>query len=273
MHEIDRHRHMPSTDQISILAATILLAYALAHFIALPAREFGAQLPGIYVSIRIDFQSLVVLLVAGLTAVGASWLIHSHPYLGNQKSLEHWLLPALTAWVIGVPLFQLSLGPVWWAGFVGGGILLILVLIAEYIAVDPEDIRQPIAAAGLTALSFSLYLVLASALRYSQARLYVILPALTIAAWLVILRALRLRLHSSWLILPASVIALVAAQLCAAFHYWPLSPVAYGLAQLGPLYALTILVGNLAEGESLRQGFIGPAGLLLLIWGATIWLN
>ena len=194
MQEFERHRHLPDADRLSILVGTILLAFALAHFIRLPVRQLSIQLPGIYLLINFGVQELVALLVALLTATGADWLLRDHPYRGKHPLVEHWLLPGLTAWAIGLPLLQLPLTPVWWIGFALGGILLILVLVAEYISIDPEDVRQPPAAAGLTAVSFALFLVLVAGLRFANTRLFLLLPALGLASGLVSLRTVHLRL-------------------------------------------------------------------------------
>ena len=268
-----RPRFLPDANRLSVLAATILLAYALSNLVQLPGRELAIQLPGFYLAVQVDVHTFVALLVAGLTATGADWLLRDHPALGKKSTLEHWLLPALTAWVISLPLGQLPLGPVWWVGFTLGGALLVLVLVAEYIAVDPDDVRQPVAAAGLTALSFSLYLALVVALRYAGGRLFLMLPALTLAAGLISLRTLRLRLHGQWAFAPAGISALLIGQFAAALYYWPLSPVAFGLALLGPAYALTSLIANLAEGEAYGQAVIEPAVVLALVWGAALWLR
>lgn len=268
-----KSRNLPDVDRLSVLAATILLAYALARFIDFPAREFEFSFIGIYLPIEINANTIVSLLVAGLTAAGADWMLRDHPSLGKQNPLEHWLLPALTAWVIGFPLSQLPLGLLWWAGFALGGVLLVLVLVAEYIAVDQNDIRQPVAAAGLTALSFALYLMLAIAMRYSGERLILVLPALTIAAWLVSLRTLHLRLRGKWALIQAGVIALCSAQITAALHYLPLSPVSFGLLLLAPTYSLTSLIANLAEDEPVRQAVIEPLLVLSILLIAAIWLR
>jgi hypothetical protein len=273
MQDFEQRRHLPDQERLSILAATILLAIALTRFIRLPGWELAVQLPGLYLSLPLNVQMLVAFVVAGLTAIGADWLLRDHPVLRRRHTLEHWLLPALTAWVIGLPLFQLPLNPIWWLGFALGGALLILVLVAEYIAVDPEDVRHAMAAAGLTAVSFALYLMLAAALRYAGLRLYLLLPTLGLAAGLVSLRALRLRLTEQWAFLPAGLVALVSIQVAAGLHYWPLSPVSFALALLGPAYAMTTLFGNLAEGEPLRQAMIEPGVVLLVIWGAALWIG
>lgn len=265
--------YLPQTDRLSFLAATILLAYALARFIALPAREVAVQLPGVYLSVEVNVRTVVAFLVAGLTATGADMLFRDHPSLKRRNAMEHWLLPALTAWVIGMPLYNLPLGPQWLAGFAVGGALLMLVLVAEYITVDPDDARHAVAAAGLTAVSFALYLLLAITLRSAGLRLFLILPALTLSAWLVSLRTLHLRLRGHWLFLPALVLTLINAQLTAALHYWPLSPITYGLILLGPTYALTSLIGALSEGQSWRRAILEPALVLIVVWGTALWTS
>ncbi len=265
-----KSRYLPDPERLSVLAATILLAYALARFIDLPSRELAVQLPGLYLSAQVNVRTFVTFLVAGLTATGADWLLRDHPGLGNRNTIEHWLLPALTAWVIGLPLFQMPLGILWWAGFALGGGLLMFVLVAEFIVVDPDDVRQPPAAAGLTAVSFALYLALCVSLRFAGVRLFLILPALAFTSGLVSLRALHLRLHGQWAPVEAGIVALVLGQIAAALYYWPLSSVAFGLALLGPAYGLTSLIAGLAEGEPVRQALIEPGIVLLVVWGAAI---
>ncbi len=251
----------------------ILLAYALARFINLPTRELALQLPGVYLAVQINVRTLVAFLVAGLTASGADWLLRQHPAYNGKGTYEHWLLPGLTAWVIGIPLFQIPLGPIWWAGFAASGAALMLVMVAEYISVDPDDPRQPAASAGLTAVSFALFLTLAIALRFSGVRLFLMVPALILAGFLVSLRTLHLRLQGRWAWIRAGMIALITGQISAALYYWPLSPVAFGLTVLGPAYALTSLVANLSEEEPLRQAVIEPAVVLAAVWMTSIWLH
>ncbi len=251
----------------------ILLAYALASFIELPALDLSMQLPGMFIEIPLDVHAVAALLVAILTASGADWLLRTHPAVGEHRTFAHWLVPAFTAWTIGVPLSQISGAPQWWLGFIGGGALLMLVLVAEYITLDPDDFRQPIAAAGLTTVSFALCLILAIALRYSGLRLFLILPPLALAFWLVSLRTLHLRLHGRWVFLQAGVVSLVCTQIAAAIHYLPLTPVSFGLVLIGPAYSLTSLIGNLNEDEPLPQAILEPVVVLLILIGAALWIR
>lgn len=251
----------------------ILLAYAASRFVNISPRELGLQLPGFYLGFQVNIRTLVALLVAGITATGADLMLRDHPGLGSKRTWEHWLLPALTAWTLGIPLNQLPVGLQWLVSFVIGGALLMLVLVAEYIAVDPQDERYPLASAGLTAVSYALFLILAIALRSSGLRLFLILPALTIAAGLVSLRTLHLRLSGQWLFLPGLAITLIVAYITAALHYWPLSPITFGLAILAPAYSLTSLVGALYEGEPFRKAIVEPAIVLFAVWGAALWIS
>lgn len=264
---MDEHQNLPDTNRLSILAATILLAYAVTPFIKLPIRSLSLQLPGFLFELNFNFTSLVSLLVALLAAAGANWLIQGHPQSGEQSTFQHWLLPALTAWAIGVPLGTLALGLQWWAVFAFGGVLLVLVFVAEYIVVDIADARQAPATVGLTAVSFALYLTLAIAVRAAGLRLYLVLPALVPTLGLVTLRTLYLRLGGRWLWGWGLAIALVVGQFALGLHYWPVTPLAFGLALIGPAYALTSLAGSIEEGRAWRTLWIEPAVMLGLFWG------
>ena len=268
-----KSRYLPNPDRLSVLAATILLAYALTNFINLPEKAFTLHLPGMILVYTFNSRTLVVLIAAGLTASGTDWLLRDHPALKGGSTIEHILLPALTAWVIGIPLFQLPYGLAWWAVFAIGGTVLTLVLVAEYIVVDPEDVRHALASAGLTAVSYALFLILAIVLRSAGERLFLLLPALSLAAALVSLRTLHLRLVGRWKLLETIVIAMVVGQFAAGLQYLPLSPVAFGLGVLGPAYALTSLIGGLEEGEPPRQAVIEPLIVIVIAWGMALWLH
>ena len=197
------------------------------------------------------------------------WLLRSHPSLGKTRTIEHWLLPTLATFIVGIPLTILPPGNIWWIGFGIGGLLLLLVFMAEYIVVEPSAPNYAIATAGLTALSFAVYLILTTALRFSSVRLFLLAPALFIAAGLVSLRTLHLRVSQKWEYNWALGIAFVCTQIGAGLHYWPVSPVQFGLVLLGPLYALSTLTGNLLEGIPLRRAMIEPLITLALAWGAA----
>ena len=258
-------RNLPDFEQLSILVATVLLAYATARFVDLPPRIWPLQFLGVLLPIPINANTVIVIILAALAATGTDWLLRSHPRLGAENTRSHWLLPAMTALVIAVPLNSLPIGFLWWAGFFSGGLLLVLTLIAEYITVDSEDERFLPAAAGLTALSYALFLILAISLGSIKPRLYIVLPPIGLAAALVSLRAIHLRLNE-WQWPQALAVGLMASQLAAPLHYLPIAPIAYGLILLGPVYAVTSFTINHSQGQSVRQATIEPSIVGILLW-------
>jgi hypothetical protein len=240
---------------------------------SLPEYELPLQLAGVVFVYRLNLSTIIAMLVAALAAIGSDWLVRSHPHLGNQSTYQHWLIPAMTAWVIGVPLDTLTIGPQWWAVFGLGGALLILVFVAEYIVVDLSDALYVPASVGLTAVSYALYLILAIAMRAGLQRLYLLLPGLVIPIFLLSLRSLYLRLGGRWYIGWSAGIAVVIGQLAAGLHYWPLPPLSFGLILLGTAYALTSVVGSLEEGRAWRSLWFEPALMLVLLWGLAALLR
>jgi hypothetical protein len=198
------------------------------------------------------------------------WLLGSHPEIHRQATYQHWLVPAFTALVIGAPLSRLANGPEWWIVFGMGGALLMLVFLAEYIVADTADIRHPHAASLLTALSFGLFLILAIAVRAGGFRLYLALPTLVPAIALVSLRTLYLRLGAQWKLAWGAVIALLVGQLAAGLHYWTIGPIAYGLALLGPAYALTSFAAAYDQRKPLTTWLVEPLVMLGAIWGLAL---
>jgi hypothetical protein len=269
---MDEHQHLPTTNQLSVLSAAILLAYALTPFVNLPLRTFSMEVAGIVFNIQLNFTSVISIIVAVLAAVGTDWLLRSHPQAAGHSLIHHWILPGLTAWVIGIPLNTLKIGPEWWVVFSLGSVLLILVFVAEYITVDFNDERHQLATIGLTAVAFALYLFLAIALRAAGLRLYLIVPALVVSLMLVSLRTLFLRLGGNMRYAWAAGISIVVGQLAIGLHYWRIAPLAFGLALLGPAYALTSIAGSLEEDRPWQMIWIEPAIILLVLWGLAFFL-
>jgi len=267
------NRYLPDTNRISVLTAIVLLAFALMRLLSTSVYSLGFQVFGRIIRFEFDLRLIIIILASGLTATGMNWLLRSHPMMEKKRTVEHWLVPMLTALVLGVPLYLLPDGPLWWVGFGLGSILLVSVFWAEYVVVSSGDTSYPTAMIVLTVTSFALYLILALALRYSNIRLFLLTPALFVATFLVSLRTLHLRLGGHWEVAWSVGIAMVGIQLAAGLHYLPISPVRYGIFLLGTLYALTSLAASLLEGMPLRRAAVEPVVMLLLVWGAGIWLG
>ncbi len=268
-----RQRELPDANRVSVLTAAVLLTYALTRLAGTPGFTLSLQLPGFYFSFPLNLGTAMTLMAAGLTASGMNWLLRGHPGLIGQRTIEHWLLPTLTAFVIGILLSILPGGPVWWVGYAVGAGILVAIFLAEYIAVDPGAPNYALASAGLTALSYALFLILAIAIRTAAVRLFLVIPTVFLAAGLVSLRTSHMRFSGRWEFPWSIIIGLICAQLAGGLHYWPLSPLQFGLFLLGPLYALTALANNLAEDTPLRRAATEPGVILGLTWIAAALLR
>lgn len=271
---MQEHRsQLPSTDRMGMLIASVLLTFALTRLFESPGLTLSVSLPGFYYAFPLTLGSFMTVFAAALTAAGMDWLTREHPSAGNKRSnLEHLLLPTLTAFVMGTPLNVLSDSPAWWAGFLFGALLLTAVCAAEYIAIDPGSPMYGFARAGLTAVAYALFLVLVTSLRFSSARMVLVIPSIFLVAGLISLRILHLDGEDRWDFPWAIGIGLICAQVGAGLHYWPLSPVQFGVVVTGPLYALVMLSASLSENIPVRRAAAGPALIVGAAWVAAIFL-
>jgi len=264
---IERQKYLPDSNRIGLLTSTVLLAFAVSHIIPSPQFSLEAQLPGFFLSIPLNIPVLMNLLTSGLAATGMDWLLRGHPSLKGRPTFQWWLLPTLTTFVISTSLSILPAGRSWWIGFAISGVFIFFVFLAEYIVVDPDAPSYPASIAGLISISYTLFFILAVALRSSGARLFLLLPALFIASVLASLRIFHLRSSGRWEFAWAIGIALVCIQVAAGLHYWPLSPIRFGLMLIGPLYGLVNLSSSLSENIPVRRAVLEPAIITALCWG------
>lgn len=261
---------MPDIHRMGLLTSTVLLALVLIRLIPSTGFRLEFQLPGFLFDLPLNLTIVMSLLTSGLTATGMDWLLRGHPSLKGRFTLQWWLIPTLTTFVISVSLAILATEETWWIGFVVSSIFIFFVFLAEYIVVDPDAPYYTPAVAGLTAISYTLFFLLAIALRFSGIRLFILLPALFIAATLTSLRILHLRASGKWDFPWSLGMGLVCVQLAAGLHYWPLTPIQFGLLLIGPLYGLIYLAINLSENIPSRRAALEPAMIVAACWGLAI---
>ena len=269
----EQNRFMPDTNRIGLLTSTVLLALAIVRLIPSPGFNLVIQFPGFLLDLPLDIKTIMGLLTAGLTASGMDWLLRGHPSLQGRATFQWWLLPTLTTFVITVPLSILPGGQTWWVAFVLSGIFIFFVFLAEYIVVDADAPYFSLSVAGLTAISYTLFFVLSIALRSGEVRLFILLPALFLASALASLRTLHLRVSGKWEFAWAIGIGLVCVQLAAGLHYWPITPIQFGLLLIGPLYGLINLALNLAENIPTRRATLEPSIVTMLCWGLAFFIR
>jgi len=265
--------HLPDSNRVGLLTSTVLLAFAVSHIIPSPQFSLEAQFPGFFFNIPLNIPTVMNLLTAGLTATGMDWLLRGHPSLKGRATFQWWLLPTLTTFVISTSLSILPSGGAWWIGFTISGIFIFFVFLAEYIVVDANSPYYTTSIAGLTAISYTLFFILSVALRSSGARLFLLIPGLFIAASLASLRILHLHISGRWEYAWSLGIGLVCIQIAAGLHYWPLSPIKFGLMLIGPLYGLVNLAINLGENMPTGRAMLEPALITALCWSLAIFIQ
>lgn len=257
----------PEINQLSIVAAAILLAFALTQLVSFPAQETTFSAFGILVTFGLDFSTIITILTATLAAAGMEWLIQSHPNKNQDSrwfSIGHWILPIMTTLVIGVALNNFAGGGFWWVIFGFGSLLLLAVLVAEFNVVNVAEERHPLATVGLTGLSFALYLLLAISIDSDNLRLYLRLPLLGGAALMVISRAFYLRLDK-WALDWALVASLIVLEIAIGLNYIPVTPIQFGLILVGTIYALTSLITGIKESRRSWAFWAEPVGMLVIM--------
>lgn len=263
----------PVFSRLSIITATIILAYGLTPFVKIPAQSIIIRFPWAVFNYDIDFDTIVSILVAFLAAFGIDWLIQTHPQKGTNTVLKHGIVPALTAWLIGVPLAFIDVGLEWWMVVGLGGILLAFIFLAEYLVVDSESGFHLPASLGLTAISFALFLVLAIALQASGLRLFLLLPAIVMTVFLLVARTLFLRTLGNWNWFWALGIGLLVGQIAIGLHYLPIQPLTFGLLLVAIAYPTTLLVSGLKENRHGWSLLLEPLTLFTFLFLLALFTN
>jgi len=270
---VEKAYHVPNTGRLSTITAGILFGYALLPILRIPAREVSFPFLGVLIVFRFNFYYIVSIITAIMAATGMDWIMRDHPALIERPRFAHLILPALTTAAIGVPLGLLETGNAWWIILALGSGLVVMVMLAEYISLDSQDSRYPLALMVLSGTSYSLMLILSIALRAADVRLYLMLLILTTVFIFFILRILNFRLGGQWHLEWTAVIVLISAQFIIALFYWPLSPVRFGLLLLGIVYALTGVAVSLEQKPDLLQVFLEPLIVMGILWVLAIFLG
>jgi len=260
-------KSLPEINRLSIVSAAIILAFGLTQLVSFPAQQISFGLIGILIEFTMDFNTVVTILTVMLAAAGMHWLILSHPdhdqYQAWWEYVRHWIVPVMTTIVIGVALNEFAGEPYWWVIFLMGSLGLIAVFIAEFNVVAADSFQHPLAAIGLTGLSFALFLLLSIAVYSAGMRLYIRIPLLGVGAMMVISRSLYLRL-GKWHTLWSLIGSLIVSEIAVGFHYLPLSPTQFGLMLVGAAYALTGIVSGIEEARKGLAFWGEPLAMLAL---------
>lgn len=268
------NRPNPDRDRLSTLTALVLLTYALIRIVSLPSYELDFVVFGLLIRFALNTRLIMLSIAALLAAAGADWLVRSHPSFSPDRStLPHWIIPGLAALGTGGILTRLPQGLALWIGLPLGALVLVAVLYAEFLVLDPEDARYPAAAIGLRTLAYMLLAGSIFTLGATGQRAVYSVPVALLAIFATSWRMQLLEGHSMRAsILDALVSGAVGAQVLWAAHYWPISPVRLALAIGLLVYLLNGLIdtARFAAGnrgrvvEFLILGIIGYSAIFTL---------
>jgi hypothetical protein len=267
---VDFERNLPDRERLSAVMVVILLAYVASRFVAGPGETLALELAGIYLPLNLNINTAIALLVAGLTATGTDWLLLSDPRSASRTRFRHWLLPAMTAWVLSLPLASLLLNAQWWLALALCAFFLLAVVVAEFASSSAENRFFAFATQALSVLTLGLFLVLAITVRAVGLRLYLALPAVGLGVLMASSRLQLLRAGQKWQPVQMAGVTFICVQIAAALHYLPLSALGYGLALLGLLYAFNHYLGALNTGEAPGQRAGEALISLAVFWALAV---
>jgi hypothetical protein len=258
----------PDRERLSALGALVLLAIALVRVVILPTLPFEFAVAGLLIRVEVNRAVVLVGLAAAVTVAGADWLTSSHPHAPRGWSrLEHVIIPGLATLAIGAILTRIEPGPALWVGLMLAAGLLMAVLVAEFLVIDPQDPRRTTALIGLTALAQILLTGVYFALFSLGVRAFFGIPISFVATAAVAWRLLRLRLPESRLALYAVAIGAGVAELTWGLYYLPLAAIqpalALGLiAYLGIQATVSLMRHRMTRARALEYAAVAGVGMV-----------
>lgn len=265
---MERELPTPDRDQLSIMAALVLLSYTLARLVVLPTIGADFTFLGLLVRFEINTNLIMLTLAAALTTAGAAWLLGSHPNASAQRSTaEHWVIPGLAALGVGAILSRVPLGPGLGVGLALAAGLLTAVFVAEFIVFDPTDPRYDVASLGLRSLAYLLLIGVIFTIQATDIRAAFAIPIVMVCSSAVAWRLLRLGVPQSSVWRYALLSGFITTQLAWGLHYWPTSPLQQALilglvAYLGEGFLLAHLQEGITAARVLELAIL--AGLSLV---------
>lgn len=250
--------------------AMTMLAFSLTRIIPFSINSPSFAILGFELGFKVNLKTLISLITATLAAVGCDWLVRSHPkFPENQgKNLlgyQHIIAPVFLAFVISVTLNQTLTGIYWWIVFALGGILFSMILLAEYTIIDNRSQDHPLAAMGLVALSFALFLIMVIATKSLRIRLYIEVIICLISSAMVTSRVFFIRLRGQLPVSWTLAVSLIMAQIAAGLHYVGLQPIQFGLLLTGILYAMISLICGIIEKKERFLLYLEPFTMFFII--------
>lgn len=255
-------------DRASVLATLVVLGLILATFLQLPTRSYDLTVLGSPLTINITQTALMAALLVAITCAGTDVIVRSHPAarrIEARYSFVTWTLPALTVLLAAVLLPQAPTQLYQMGGYVVAGLILILVISAEYYTVDPTDSRYLAARLSLNAWAYLLALIIFILIYSAKARSLISATGVTLATTLLALEFLRSAGRGfGRTALYALIAGLSTGEIVWAMNYWRIGGITGGLILLLGFYVATGLANQQLQGRLTRRVLVEYAAVALV---------
>lgn len=255
-------------ERASVLATLVVLGLILGAFLQFPTWSTDLTVLGSPLTVNITQTALMAALLVGITCVGTDAIVRSHPTarrIEARFSFVTWALPALTVLLAAALLPQLPTQVYRIAGYVLTGLILILVVSAEYYTVDPSDRLYLPARLSLNAWAYLLALVIFVQIYSAKTRSLVSATGVTVVSALLALEFLRSAGRGfGRTALYAAIAGLSTGEIIWAMNYWRISGLTGGLILLLGFYVFTGLANQQLQGRLSRRVVVEYALVALI---------
>jgi hypothetical protein len=261
-------------ERASVVATLVVLGLILAAFLQFPTWTYDLAVLGSPLTINISQTALMATLLVGITCAGTDAIVRSHPTaqrIEARYSFVTWTIPALTVLLAAVLLPQAPTQLYRLAGYVVVGLILVLVISAEYYTVDPTDSRYLAARLSLNAWAYLLALVTFILIYSAKARSLVSATGVTVVSTLLALEFLRSAGRGfGRTALYALIAGLSTGEIIWAMNYWRIRGMTGGLILLLGFYVATGIANQQLQGRLTRRvlvefGIVALVGLVVLM--------
>ena len=255
-------------ERASAVATLVVLGLILAAYLQFPTRTYDLTVLGSPLSVSVSQTALMAALLVGIVCAGTDAIVRSHPAarrIEARYSFVTWALPALTVLLAAVLLPQVPTRLYQAAGFVAAGLILTLVISAEYYTVDPTGRRYLAARLSLNAWAYLVALAIFILIYSPKARSLISATGVTLVSTLLALEFLRSAGRGfGRTALYAAIAGLCTGEIVWAMNYWRISGITGGLILLLGFYVFTGLANQQLQGRLTRRVLIEYAVVALV---------
>jgi hypothetical protein len=158
-------------DKLSAVVSVILLCLALSLMVVLPTEAFSFAILGSPLTVPLSQNWLAAVLLVSMTCVGTASIMRLHPLSQEGKlprTFVFWILPGLATLLAAILLPRAPDRIYTLGGLAVMGILLPLIIIAEYRTVEPSALGYRATRLGLNFIAYLIALALFALIHESK---------------------------------------------------------------------------------------------------------